>query len=121
MNTRPQEILAWAISTFGVIAIRRDERASRFLEEALELAQVEGVSEAMAETILARVYSRSCGDVTREIGQAQLTLECLAENISLDSDDLARQEFDRVRRLPKDYFVRRQNDKAALGIGGMAS
>lgn len=119
--SRPKHIYEWAIGTFGVIATFQDERAARFLEEALELAQAQGVSEAIAETILARVYAREPGDIAKEIGQAQLTLECLAESRGLCADGLAQQEFDRVRALPKNYFVRRQNAKAKLGIGREAS
>ncbi len=116
-HSRPKQILDWAISTFGVIAILKDERASRFLEEALELAQAQGLREAIAETILARVYARKPGDVETEIGQALLTLECLAENLGLCADELAGREFDRIQKLPRDYFVRRQNVKAEDGVG----
>jgi uncharacterized protein with PIN domain len=119
--TRQTQVHDWAVQTFGIVAICRDERAARFLEEAIELAHAIGLSETMAEAILARVYSRNRGDVAQEIGQSMLTLECLAQNEELCADDLARQEFDRVRALPKDYFVKRQNAKAKLGIGGEAS
>lgn len=119
--SRPKQVYKWAIGTFGIIATFQDERASRFLEEALELAQAQGLSEAIAEIILSRVYNRPPGNISKEIGQAQLTLECLAESRGLCADKLAQQEFDRVRALPKNYFVRRQNAKAKLGIGREAS
>ncbi len=34
---RPKEFLAWAVKTFGPIALDRKERAMRFMEEAIEL------------------------------------------------------------------------------------
>jgi hypothetical protein len=119
--TRQTQVHDWAVRTFGLVAVCRDERAARFLEEAIELAHAIGLSETMAEAILARVYSRKRGDVPQEIGQSMLTLECLAQNEELCADDLARQEFDRVRALPRAYFVKRQNAKAKQGIGGEAS
>ncbi len=118
---RPAAVYDWAVNTFGIVATSQDERAARFLEEAIELVQAMGLSEIMAEAILARVYSRNPGDPAQEIGQAQLTLECLAETAGFCADAEAELEFERIRRLPKDYFVRRQNAKAKIGIGGEAS
>lgn len=54
-------------------ATDRAERARRLLEEALELAQAEDVDQAMAERILARVYSRPKGDPEIEGGDVGIT------------------------------------------------
>ncbi len=40
---RPKAFLQWAIDTFGPVAANRDERAARFVEEAIELAHAEGL------------------------------------------------------------------------------
>lgn len=116
--SRPDEILRWAIDTFGPIAADRHERAARFLEEAMELAQVEGVSHHIAKAIADRVYSRPTGTLTREVGQAQVTLECLAANVGVDADEEAAKEFDRVRSISPDKFRKKQAAKAAIGIAG---
>lgn len=113
---RPQQIYAWATSVFGPVATFTDERVKRFVEEAIEVAHSCGLKEHFIETITSRVYDRKRGDTAQEIGQAQMTLECLAESIGLSADIEADREFDRVQSLPKDYFVQRQNEKAAAGI-----
>jgi len=55
------EVFRWAVDTFGPIAKDRVERATRFVEEATELAQACGVSEARMRAVVERVYSRPPG------------------------------------------------------------
>ena len=40
---RPKEFLAWAVRMFGPVALERQERLDRFIEEAIELAHAEGM------------------------------------------------------------------------------
>lgn len=115
---RPRYFLAWAIDTFGEIACDDMERTRRFVEESLELARAMGMSAADIDKISARVYSRPRGIIPQEIGQAQATLECLAENMNLSADREAYLEFDRVRSIPKSEWVRRHAAKVAIGIAG---
>lgn len=113
---RPKEFLQWAVDTFGSIALDRDERLMRFVEEAIELAHAEGLTALMVQCILDRVYSRPAGGTLKEIGQAQATLEMFAENIGASSAALAQQEFDRVRTIPKDQWAARHKAKVDIGI-----
>lgn len=115
---RPRDFLAWATSIFGPIARDDGERARRFIEEALELAHAMGLSSVDVAKISARVYSRSAGDIPREIEQVQCTLEILAENMNLSADLEAYIEFDRVRSIPKSEWLARHNAKVAIGIAG---
>lgn len=115
---RPKHFLKWAADIFGPIALDRQERLSRFVEEAIELAHAERMDPALLDRIIARVYSRSPGETYKEIGQAQATLECFAENIGLSSDGEAAREWDRVQGIPKEEWQRRHAAKQAIGIAG---
>lgn len=95
--SRPRDFLGWAVEMFGQVALDRDERMDRFLEEAIELAHADGVGLIHLHRIIKRVYGRPAGDVAREIGQAQACLETLAESIGLSSDAEATKEFERVK------------------------
>ncbi len=116
--SRPKDFLAWAIETFGDIATDDMERTRRFVEEALELAHVMGLTRAGVDHIAKRVYSRPRGNIPQEIGQAQVTLECLAENMNLSADREAYLEFERVRTIPKSEWQKRHAAKVAIGIAG---
>jgi hypothetical protein len=96
---RPKAVLMWGRETFGEIALDRNERACRFLEEALELAQCEGVTCDRAHRIMQRVYSRPKGELGKEIGQAMITLEILAENAGISAEVEAAREFSRLRSI----------------------
>ena len=114
--SRQALILQWAVATFGHIALDRKERARRLLEETIELAQAEFVSMDELEMIARRVFSRPPGNVAREIGQVQVTLECLAENLLMSADGECEKEFARVRAIPTDDHRNRHLAKVALGI-----
>lgn len=113
---RPQDFLSWAVDIFGPIALDRNERASRFLEEAVELAHAEGMPRETAMRIVQRVFARPPGLVHKEIGQAMVTLEILAENAGYSADAEAAREFDRVRTIPRAAWTKRHAAKAAIGI-----
>jgi len=113
---RPKATLRWAVETFGQIATDPIERAARLLEEAVELAQSQGLHHSTAAAIIERVFQRDPGDPLKEIGQVAVTLEALAENIGACVEAEAQREFDRVRAISKEAWQTRQNQKAAIGI-----
>lgn len=114
--SRPSEFLAWAYRTFGPVALVRGERLMRFVEEAIELAHADGMERETLDAIANRVYSRPPGDVPKEIGQAQATLEVYAEHIGESSDALAEIEWQRVQSIPQAEWDRRHAAKQAIGI-----
>jgi hypothetical protein len=116
VTSRPKEFLAWAADTFGPVALERDERMARFAEEAVELAHAGGMSHVLLQNIIQRVYARPAGDVPKEIGQAQATLECLAENLGLSSEGEAQREWERVQSIPREEWERRHAAKRKIGI-----
>lgn len=116
VQTKPHDALDWAVETFGAIALDRQERAKRLLEEAMELAQAEGVPDLVVHRIEARVYSRPPGDTKREIGQTMSTLAVLAANLGINAVEAFYEEFDRVRNIPKTEWAARHAAKVEVGI-----
>ena len=117
LNTQ-QIILDWTVEMFGPIARDTKERASRFIEEAAELSHAVGLPKDVLLMIVERVYSRERGDVTREVGQAALTLFLLAHNLGICTEDQAKIEWYRIRAIPKKEWLRRHAAKVAIGIAG---
>ncbi len=108
-------ILRWTQETFG-LAISPRERALRLLEEAVELAQTEGVTRQVAACIVTRVFSRPEGNARREVSQVALTLWGYCEHHGLDPADLAADELRRVELIPRESWLDRQVSKAQDGI-----
>lgn len=113
---RPSRALHWAVEMFGPVALDPEERAMRFLEEAIELAHSIGVLHVTTQALVQRVYSRDKGDVRREVGQAQMTLETLAKAIGVDADAEAMGEFYRIQSIPKEEWERRHAAKQKIGV-----
>lgn len=113
---RPGRALIWAVEMFGDIALDRRERVMRFVEEAIELAEAMSLTSSELQAIMVRVYNRPSGNVARELGQCQVTLECLARAIGVDLEDEATKEFHRIQSIPKAEWERRHAAKVAIGI-----
>lgn len=113
---RPSRALRWAVDMFGNIALDATERVLRFGEEGIEALHALKVPRHTVEAIVERVYTRDRGDVARELGQCQMTLEVLAKAINIDLQDEADKEFFRVQSVPKSEWERRHAAKKALGI-----
>lgn len=117
---RQERVLAWAVENFGPIARNRDERAARLVEEAIEVAQAEGLSLAILKRIADRVYARPAGELWQEIGGLAITLDALAENAGLNVQDEADREWSRVVSLPKDWWQRKHAAKVAAGTADLS-
>lgn len=112
---RPSRAMNWAVEMFGDVALDTQERTMRFLEEAIEVAHSMGLGLGAVQKITARVYTREQGEISREIGQAQMTLEMLAKSLRVDPDDEATKEFYRIQAIPKSEWQRRHAAKQAVG------
>jgi hypothetical protein len=117
---RAKAVLQWAVTTFGPVALNRDERAARFVEEALELGQAAGLDKTTILRLLDRVYDRPIGNVAKEIGQAGMTLECLAGSIGFSVDTEIDAEFHRVRSIPQEEWNQRHEAKVKLQIANLS-
>lgn len=118
---RQQKVLAWALENFGPVALNRDERAARLVEEAIEVAQAEGLSLEVLQRIAERVYSRPAGKLAQEIGGLAITLDALAENCGLSVDQSANDELERILALPKDWWTRKHAEKVAAGTANLSA
>lgn len=120
INGRQKKVMQWALEMFGLVAVNRDERAARLVEEAIEIAQVEGVSVDLVRKIAERVYARPPGNLAQEIGGTAITLDALAENAGFNVNEEAQREWARVLSLPADWWYRKHAEKVALGIADMS-
>lgn len=87
----------WMVEVFGEqIAMDPLERIMRFLEEALELAQAEGMTAAEVGRVVDYVYGRPTGETVQEVGGVMVTLAafCFRREVSLKGAALT--EFDRI-------------------------
>jgi len=85
------------MACFGAtIAADKVERNHRFLEEALELVQACGCSQADARQLVDYVYGRPQGDINQEVGGVMVTLAALCLANGLDMHEGGEKELARV-------------------------
>ena len=97
-ETLQQRVDVWMDACFGE-AIKSDqlERADRFIEEALELAQTEPSFTAdRAHALVDYVFGRDVGDPWQEVGGVMITLAALCNTIAVDIDAAAETELARI-------------------------
>ena len=106
-NSFQQRVFEWLSACFPSQVCRdRNERAHRFLEEALELAQAGGCSQHDAHQLLEYVYSRPAGSVDAEVGGVMVTLAGLCAASGLDMVEAADREL--VRNWTRIDAIRRK-------------
>lgn len=89
--------LKWAQDVLGEASVNdKTERALRFLEEALELVQVAGVSAEQVATMTDYVFGRPQGEIHQEVGGVGLTLALLCGAHDVDMDRAFKIELTRV-------------------------
>lgn len=89
---------AWAFEAVGErAAVSPRERAMRFLEEAIELAQACGVHGDLAVQLVRDVYDNPVGAVEQEVGGTMLTLAALCEATGVNLVTAAEAELARVQ------------------------
>lgn len=107
----------WAVRAFGSEHVMDERvRGIRFVEEAVELAQVLGASKEKLIKVIDVVYSRPPGEIQNEIGGVMMTLAVLCYRFNLDPDKCFRDELQRVLQLPEDHFTKRNQAKIKLGL-----
>jgi hypothetical protein len=112
--------LQWAVETFGAVARNRDERAARLVEEAIELAQAEGVGLDVVERIARHVYSKPAGDPVAELQGVALTLDACAENMGDSVAGATARELARVRSRSTAEWKARHDAKVAAGRANLS-
>lgn len=87
----------WMQECFGdKIASDMTERAMRFLEEAMELAQAQGMTKDECGRVLEYVYNRPQGEINQEVGGVIVTLACFCAKAGIDLQKEALREFARI-------------------------
>ncbi|MFZ2996237.1 hypothetical protein [Sphingobium sp.] len=87
----------WMVEVFGEeIAMDPLERIMRFLEEALELAQAEGMTPAEVSRVVDYVYGRPVGETSQEVGGVMVTLAAFCFRRDVDMKGASLTEFDRI-------------------------
>lgn len=116
-SQRQAKILDWAKRCFGErVATNRAERAMRVLEEALELAQAEGVDIKHANLMMHHVYQKPVGKTAHEVAGVSVALEALAENLNLNVSGLTSIEVERITNVDPNHFRKRQMIKENAGV-----
>ena len=107
----------WVESTFGRSSLTNlEERVTRVLEEAVELAQSEGLSEEKAKDLVQYVYSRPKGDPAQEAAGVSICVlaYCWAKGFS--AEVLEEVELERVLAIPASLFRLRHDRKIVAGV-----
>lgn len=97
-------------------ALDRRERARRLVEEAIELAQAEGVPEHEVALIAQRVFSRPIGDPVTEGGDVGLTYLAWTHAAGLDMHALVTKRLDETANM-RARIRASAAAKAQAGIG----
>lgn len=109
----------WCEATFGKeVLYNRKERALRLFEEALELAQAEGVDPAAIAATSARVLSRPPGDPYEEAADVGFTLlvwHFVAGGLTAPFLRAVSDEITRCEKKPAAHYRARHAAKAAVG------
>ena len=89
-------VVDWMMETFSMEVCRdTTERNHRFLEEALELVQAMGCTQAEAHMLVGYVYGRPVGEPEQEVGGALVTLAALCAAADFSMADLGNRELER--------------------------
>lgn len=115
---RQAQVLAWCIEAFGSDPDETGPRtrAMRLVEEALELAQAEGIKYDEVMLVAHVVYVRPVGEVHQEIGGVATTLMAYCASRGLSLADCERLEIERIDKKPIEHFRRRQHEKREAGL-----
>lgn len=117
-DERQKQATAWAERCFGRAVVEdRQERATRILEEAIELAQAEGLGEELVARMTSRVYAKPPGDPRQELGGLGVCVLVYAEAVGVSADAVEAGEVAAILARDPAWFRQRQNSKAAQGLG----
>lgn len=115
-DQRQRRVFDWVVETFGSANANVQERTRRLLEEAIELAQAEGLSLVEILNLAEHVYGKPPGAPAQEAGGIGATLLAYCEAKGLSADGCEDAEVQRVLGMDQSYFRRRHNRKAQAGV-----
>ncbi len=106
----------WVRTRIGAGSMHPKERSLRLLEEALELAQAEGVTVAVAASMVRHIYGRPAGDPVREASGIASCLYAYCASKDVRLVDLATQELARNEAKPVEDIEASVARKVAAGL-----
>jgi NTP pyrophosphatase (non-canonical NTP hydrolase) len=115
-DVRQRQSAEWVRTMFGEANMTPEARATRLMEEAIELAQACDLPREVIERLTDHVYSKEKGEIGQEIGGVSTTLLALGESLGYSVDDEESKELVRVLSLPAEHWRKRHSDKADAGI-----
>jgi len=111
-----KRVAAWMLECFGLqIAMDKVERADRFIEEALELAQATGWAADRAHALVDYVFGRPVGEISQEVGGVMVTLAALCNVFDVDIDAEAKREVDRITQPENVLKIRAKQAEKPTG------
>jgi len=113
---RQERAYAWALATYGERTKGARYQAFRFLEEAMELCQTQGLSLEDFIRTAQYVSARKVGDTKVEIGDTALCLDILAENLGLSVDSCHASCLNRIQSLDPEKCRTKDDNKVAFGL-----
>lgn len=111
-----RRIAKWVTLRLGADHMTRQERAVRLLEEAVELAQAEGIERSMVERLVAHVYSREPGTPEGELAGVAVTVLAYCAAVGLKFCPVALAEIERIEEVPGERIMASLRRKAAAGL-----
>lgn len=101
--TLQQRAADWLLAAFPEDPVVRPKiRATRFLEEAIELVQTQGVSREKVHELVDYVFGRPVGEPDQELAGSMFCLLAMANALGLDAGHECNIEIDRAyERIPQ--------------------
>jgi len=103
----------WVNTRIGPAHMHRRERAMRLLEEALELAQSEGITEPQALAQIVYTFNRIPGEAFQEAGGVAACLLGWCASVGITLQEVAEAELKRMEAKPLEEIrasLARKND-----------
>lgn len=117
LEERQQRAYAWATATYGPQRVsQRRYQAFRFLEEAMELCQTQGLSLEDFIRCAEYVAARQIGDTKVEMGDVHICLDIMAENLGLSLDACHTTALNRIQSLDPEKCRAKDDAKIAAGL-----
>ena len=114
-----QDVQEWLHNCFDhKIVHSRQERALRFLEEAIELCQASGLPFESVQSIIHYVYSRSVGRLEQEAGGVMISFAALCNNLNIDMQFVANAEYQNICRKVEAIRTKQLNKSGYKNITG---
>lgn len=117
LAARQAKAYAWAMRTYGADrVVQRRYQAFRLLEEVMELCQTQGLSLEDFVRCGEYVAARKVGDTREEMGDVQVCLDIMAENLGLSLDNCHTTALMRIQGLDPDKCKLKDDGKIAVGL-----